>query len=89
MQIIDNPLQDIPLLSVLRSPIFAFTTGELAAVRLANRNSLLFDALKILSDRHLDNETEKVDKSAAKKPHCLLKNSLYGGIKLGIYPLNG
>ena len=73
LQIIDNPLQDIPLLSVLRSPIFAFTTGELAAVRLANRNSLLFDALKILSDRHLDNETEKVDKSAAKKASLFIE----------------
>jgi len=29
LQIIDNPLQDIPLLSVLRSPIVGFTTDEL------------------------------------------------------------
>lgn len=46
LQIIDNPLQDIPLLSVLRSPIVAFTTDELAELRLADRKASLFDALK-------------------------------------------
>ncbi len=33
LQIIDNPLQDIPLLAVLRSPIFAFSAEELAKIR--------------------------------------------------------
>ncbi len=50
LQIIDNPLQDIPLLSVLRSPIFSFTTDELAEIRLAERKGLLFDALCKLAD---------------------------------------
>lgn len=42
LQIIDNPLQDIPLLSVLRSPIFSFTTDELTDIRLINRGNNLF-----------------------------------------------
>ncbi|HOQ37859.1 MAG TPA: helicase-exonuclease AddAB subunit AddA [Acetivibrio sp.] len=50
LQIIDNPLQDIPLLSVLRSPIVGFTTDELAELRLADRKALLFDALKKLAE---------------------------------------
>ncbi|NLM10207.1 MAG: helicase-exonuclease AddAB subunit AddA [Clostridiaceae bacterium] len=67
LQIIDNPLQDIPLLSVLRSPVFSFTTAELAAVRIADRKSSIYDALKTLANRHpLDNRTRS-DKSAAKK----------------------
>lgn len=33
LQIIDNPLQDIPLLAVMRSPIFGFTAEELAEIR--------------------------------------------------------
>jgi len=45
LQIIDNPLQDIPLLSVLRSPIFSFTTDELAEIRLASKKGLLYFAL--------------------------------------------
>lgn len=50
LQIIDNPLQDIPLLSVLRSPIAGFTTDELAELRLADRRGTLFDALVKLAD---------------------------------------
>ena len=34
LRIIDNRSQDIPLLSVLRSPVFGFTSSELAAVRI-------------------------------------------------------
>lgn len=49
LQIIDNPLQDIPLLSVLRSPIAAFTTDELAELRLAERKGPLFYALEKLA----------------------------------------
>ncbi|SHI38264.1 helicase-exonuclease AddAB subunit AddA [Thermoclostridium caenicola] len=50
LQVIDNPLQDIPLLSVLRSPIFSFTTDELAEIRLADRKGLLYHALCKLAE---------------------------------------
>lgn len=49
LQVIDNPLQDIPLLSVLRSPIVSFTTDELAELRLADRKAELYDALCLLA----------------------------------------
>lgn len=49
LQIIDNPLQDIPLLSVLRSPIASFSTDELAELRLADRRASLYNALQILA----------------------------------------
>jgi len=45
LQIIDNPLQDIPLLAVLRSPIGGFDTDELADIRLADRNASIYKAL--------------------------------------------
>lgn len=48
LQIIDNPYQDIPLLSVLRSQIGNFDSEDLAELRLADRKSALFDALKAL-----------------------------------------
>lgn len=35
LQIIDNPLQDIPLIAVMRSAIFRFTAEELAQIRTA------------------------------------------------------
>lgn len=50
LQIIDNPLQDIPLLSVIRSPIFSFSTDELADLRLADRKAALYNALQVLAE---------------------------------------
>ena len=35
LEIVDNPRQDVPLISVLRSPIFGFTADRLAQVRTA------------------------------------------------------
>jgi len=49
LQVIDNPLQDIPLLAVLRSPFVGFSTDELAELRLAQKNVSLFEALKTLA----------------------------------------
>jgi len=46
LQIIDNPLQDIPLLAVLRSPLFAFSSDELAELRLAKRRGYFYEALQ-------------------------------------------
>ncbi len=50
LQIIDNPYQDIPLLSVLRSQIANFTTEDLAELRLSDRKAPLFDALMLLAE---------------------------------------
>ncbi len=49
LQIIDNPMQDIPLLAVLRSPIFAFTAEEFIDIRIENKEGYYFDALKEIS----------------------------------------
>jgi len=44
--LIDNPHQDIPLVSVLRSPAFCFTPDELSEIRAKDRNSDFYTALK-------------------------------------------
>ena len=38
LRVIDNPLQDVPLLSALRCPCFGFTEEELARIRLVDRS---------------------------------------------------
>lgn len=48
LQIIDNPMQDIPMLAVLRSPICGFSADELAEIRLADRNVSIYEAMKLL-----------------------------------------
>ena len=45
LRIIDNPRQDIPLVAVLRSPIFNFTEPELAQIRIKTRKGDFYDAL--------------------------------------------
>lgn len=44
LQVIDNPMQDIPLAGVLRSPIVGLTEEELAQIRLV-RGGSFYDAL--------------------------------------------
>ena len=43
---LDNPLQDIPLLAVLRSPLVGLSLNELTVVRLSDRKAALWFALK-------------------------------------------
>ena len=45
LQIVVNPRQDIPLISVLASPVFGFTADDLAQVRSGNRKCSFYDAL--------------------------------------------
>ncbi|MBQ3553494.1 MAG: helicase-exonuclease AddAB subunit AddA [Clostridia bacterium] len=45
LNIIDNPHQDIPLLSVLRSQMFAFSENDLAQIRICDRKGDFYDAL--------------------------------------------
>lgn len=60
LEIIDNPLQDIPLLSVLRSPIAAFTAEDLIDIRLADRESSIYEAMIKLSSEKEDSLTDKI-----------------------------
>ncbi|HZL44475.1 MAG TPA: 3'-5' exonuclease, partial [Verrucomicrobiae bacterium] len=46
LQLLDNPLQDLPLLAVLRSPLVGLTLDELAAVRLAGPGEYFWIALQ-------------------------------------------
>ena len=46
LEIIDNPRQDVPLISVLRSPLFGFTPDRLAELRGKTPNGDFYDAVK-------------------------------------------
>jgi len=45
LELIDNPRQDVPLISVLRSPIFGFTPDRLAEIRAAKPDGDFYDAV--------------------------------------------
>lgn len=46
LQVISNPLQDIPLIAVLMSPVFGFTADELASMRAKNRYADIYGLLQ-------------------------------------------
>ncbi len=45
LEVIDNPRQDVPLISVLRSPIFGFTPDRLAEIRAAAPDGDFYQAV--------------------------------------------
>lgn len=45
LAVIDNPHQDIPLIAVLRSPVFGFSADELSAIRAAGKRCDFYTAL--------------------------------------------
>lgn len=55
LKIIDNPMQDIPLISVMYSPIYNFTSTELSEIRLVDRKLKIYELLiKILEDEDIE-----------------------------------
>ena len=56
LKVIDNPDQDIPLASVLRSPIVKISEEELAKIRIANKKSSFFRAMLTYMNEHKEDE---------------------------------
>lgn len=50
LQIVDNPRQDIPLIAVMRSPIWGFSPDELADIRSKMRKGCFFDAVSFAAE---------------------------------------
>ena len=61
LKIIDNPIQDIPLVTVMRSSIGKFTDNELVEIRLADRNSNFYEALQKAKLSVSEELKEKID----------------------------
>lgn len=51
LRVIDNPVQDIPLIAVLLSPLFGFTEDDLALIRAAQRGGNFYTALCAAAQR--------------------------------------
>ncbi|MBQ7294620.1 MAG: helicase-exonuclease AddAB subunit AddA [Clostridia bacterium] len=45
LRVIDNPKQDIPLLSVMMSPVFGFTPDDVAKIRLLGKHDSLYTCI--------------------------------------------
>ena len=85
LRIIDNRKQDIPLLSVLRSPIFGFTIEEMITVRIENKEGAYYGAFKdyaqLGGDQNLQNQCQsalaRLDKWKKEAPLMPLEDFLW------------
>lgn len=60
LEIIDNPMQDIPLIAVLRSPIASFSAEELIDIRLVDKELSFYEALIKLADMLNSKEVNEI-----------------------------
>lgn len=58
LKVIDNLYQDIPIIAVMRSPIFAFSIEEIASIRLHQQKSTFYETILSYIGQH-DNELSK------------------------------
>ncbi len=68
LQLLDNPLQDVPCLAVLRSPLVGLSLDELAEIRLAARDKHFWTALN-----HAHNVPAKVPRTGVTKVAVFLE----------------
>ena len=47
---LDNPTRDVSLIAAMRSPLYGFTSDELAEIRLADADGCFYDALKAAAE---------------------------------------
>lgn len=50
LKIIDNPMQDVPMISVLRSPLASFTAEELGDIRLLNKEKYFYEIINEVAE---------------------------------------
>ena len=86
LKIIDNPMQDIPLISVMYSPIYNFTSTELSQIRLVDRELKFYELLiKILEDEDIEiriSLKEKISKFISDLKLFIEKKSLVSADEL-------
>jgi ATP-dependent helicase/nuclease subunit A len=64
LQLLDNPLQDVPCIAVLRSPLVGLSLDELATIRLAAKGKHFWTALNHFQNSKLKAQSEVAAKTA-------------------------
>lgn len=76
LQVLDNPIQDIPLLSVLHSPIYHFTAEELMQIRMMseNKEDNYYDCAQKCIHEYEQNTIQQNMKAIAKRLKMVFDN---------------
>lgn len=56
LKVIDNPMQDIPMIALLKSPIMGFSAEELSDVRLVNKEKYFYENIQYISQNDIYSE---------------------------------
>jgi len=56
LSVIDNPMQDIDLVSVLSGPVYRFTSNELAQIRALSSNTDFYGAIKGAAEHEIESD---------------------------------
>lgn len=67
LKIINNPMQDIPLVTVMRSPIGNFTDNELIEIRMCEINASFYEALLKANSNECEEEKANIKTSTKTK----------------------
>ena len=62
LKVIDNPMQDIPLIALLRSPIMSFSAEDLTNIRLVDKDKYFYENIISISKKVFDCEKELIEK---------------------------
>lgn len=67
LKVIDNPMQDVPIISLLRSPIMGFSAEELSDLRLVNKENYFYENIKCIVEDNYENESINYSKELKDK----------------------
>lgn len=87
LKVIDNPMQDVPMISLLRSPIMGFSAEELSDLRLVNKENYFYENIKYIIEGNYENKSINYSKDIIEKCKYVMecidrwrKRSIYMGI---------
>ncbi|WP_297429826.1 helicase-exonuclease AddAB subunit AddA [Clostridium sp.] len=73
LKVIDNPLQDVPMIALMRSPIGGFSAEEISDVRLFNKDNYFYENIKCISEENTENEEINSEKLRDKCKYLIEK----------------
>lgn len=70
LKVVDNPLDDVPLIALLKSPIMSFSALDLSLIRLINKENYYYENIKLIAQ---DNTKEIIQDSNIDKEELINK----------------
>ncbi|GAB6168719.1 helicase-exonuclease AddAB subunit AddA [Clostridium carnis] len=79
LKIIDNPMQDIPMIAILRSPIMSFNAEELGDIRTLNKEKYFYEIIEgiVKGEYEVDDNLKKKCEEVLKNLDIWRRKSIY------------